>query len=113
MKKSVSLLMVMAVFATSCASSTMIRSDDKDAKIYVDGEYRGQGSVSHMDQKTSFETTLVRFEKPGCKGQTFHMPRGEQFQVGPFIGGLFVLVPFLWVAGYKSEHSYEYSCTKI
>jgi hypothetical protein len=33
--------------------------------------------------------------------------RNEEFQLGPCIGGVFFLVPFLWVMGYNPEHNYE------
>ncbi len=28
----------------------------------------------------------------------------------PCAGGVFVLVPFLWIQKYKAEHVYEYEC---
>jgi hypothetical protein len=33
--------------------------------------------------------------------------RNEQFSVGACIGGVLVLVPFLWIMGYKPDHTYE------
>jgi len=110
MRKLTSLIVVLFLF-TSCASSTVIRSSDPAAKIYVDGEYRGIGSVSHTDSKTAFAHTSLRFEKAGCKEQNVTLDRGQEFKVGPFIGGLFLLVPLLWVSGYKAENTFEYSCT--
>jgi hypothetical protein len=38
--------------------------------------------------------------------------RNEQFSVGACIGGVLVLVPFLWIMEYKPEHSYELTPAK-
>ncbi len=101
---------VLIAFTGGCASSTMIRSTDPDAKIYIDGEYRGVGQVQHTDTKIVGASTSVKIEKPGCEPQSFVLNRSEEFQVGACIGGVLVLVPFLWIMGYKSEHNYEYAC---
>ena len=94
----------------SCSSTTLIRSTDPSVKIYVDGEYAGKGVVSHTDTKTVGSTTSVRFEKAGCEPRFFNMSRSEEFDVGACIGGVFVLVPFLWIQKYKAEHNYEFEC---
>jgi hypothetical protein len=99
-----------AVLFADCSSSTMIRSTDPDAKIYVDGELIGKGSAAYSDTKTVLSSTLVRMEKPGCAPVTNMMSRSE-FDVGACIGGVFLLFPFLWIEKYKSEYNYEYSCT--
>jgi hypothetical protein len=50
MKKLISALVATAFFA-SCSSTTMIRSTDPQAKIFVDGEYKGVGTATHTDTK--------------------------------------------------------------
>ena len=96
----------------ACSSTTMIRSTDPDAKIYIDGEYKGKGQVGYSDTKTVFSSTQVRVEKPGCEPLNITMSRNE-FDVGACIGGVFLLVPFLWIQKYKPEHTYEYTCRAI
>jgi hypothetical protein len=99
-----------AVLFADCSSSTMIRSTDPDAKIYVDGELMGKGSVAYSDTKTVLSSTSVRMEKPGCAPVTNMMSRSE-FDVGACIGGVFLLFPFLWIEKYKPEYNLEYSCS--
>lgn len=110
MKKLVTGLMAIAFFA-SCSSTTMIRSTDSQAKIYVDGELKGTGTATHTDSKTIGSTTSVRIEKAGCEPQFYSFSRNEEFDAGACLGGVFVLVPFLWIQKYKAEHNYEYTCT--
>ncbi|HJN95081.1 MAG TPA: hypothetical protein QGF41_05150 [Gammaproteobacteria bacterium] len=37
------ILILAILFTTACSSSTVIRSSDPDARIYVNGEYLGTG----------------------------------------------------------------------
>jgi hypothetical protein len=99
-----------AVLFADCSSSTMIRSTDPDAKIYIDGELMGKGSIAYSDTKTILTSTVVRMEKPGCAPVTNIMSRSE-FDVGACIGGVFLIVPFLWIEKYKPEFNYEYTCS--
>ncbi len=105
-------LTIALVSIVNCSSTTLIRSSDPEAKIYVDGEFKGKGSVSHTDQKTVGGTTQVRMEKEGCEPVYYNFSRNEEFDAGACIGGVFVLVPFLWIQKYKPEHTYEYACSK-
>jgi hypothetical protein len=97
------------VLFANCSSSTMIRTTDPDAKIYVDGEMMGKGSVNYSDTKTILSSTTVKIQKPGCAPVTNMISRSE-FDVGACIGGVFLAVPFLWIEKYKPEYNFEYSC---
>lgn len=101
------------VFVAGCASTTMIRSNNPNAKIYVDGELKGTGTASVTDTKIVGTVTNVKLEAPGCQPQTFTYSRSEEFDVGACAGGVFLLVPFLWVMKYKPEHSFEYECRPV
>ncbi len=103
--------MALTIFA-SCSSTTTITSTDKDAKIYVDGEFKGKGSVTHTDTKTYGSTTSVRIAKDGCEDKNYYFQRNEEFDAGACAGGVFALVPFLWIMKYKPVHSYEFECKK-
>ena len=100
----------------SCASTTTIRaidskdSVDKNVKIYLDGQYKGKGEVTHSDTKIIGATTLISLKKENCKTVNHTLARSERLQVGPLIAGIFFLVPLLWIMGYNPLHSYEYSC---
>lgn len=96
----------------ACSSTTMIRSTDADAKIFVDGEYKGKGTVTHSDTKMVGATTSVRLEKAGCEPKHFTFSRNEEFDAGACAGGVLVLVPFLWIQKYKAERVYEFECSK-
>lgn len=108
--KNIVLILMSAVVFASCSSTTLIRSTDPQAKIYVDGELAGTGTVTHTDTKIVGSTTSIRIEKPGCEPAFFTMSRSEEFDAGACAGGVFVLVPFLWIEKYKAERTYEYNC---
>ena len=108
MRSIISLLLV--VMFVSCSSTTTITSTDSKAKIYVDGEYKGTGVATHTDTKIVGSSTSVRISKKGCKDRTFVFSRSEEFDPGACAGGVFVLVPFLWVMKYKASRTYEYEC---
>lgn len=114
MKKSFRVLIAAALSMSfiACSSTTTIRSTDPEAKIYVDGEYKGKGTVTHTDTKTVGSSTSVRLEKPGCEQRNYTFTRNEEFDAGACAGGVFVLVPFLWIQKYKPEHVYEFECEK-
>lgn len=104
---------VLAPFLTlsfGCSSSTIIQSSDPAAKIYVDGMYLGKGSVSYSDTKIVGSTTMVTLKKEGCEPQNFTFSRNEEFDAGACAGGVFVLVPFLWIQKYRPMHHYEFEC---
>lgn len=97
---------------SSCASTTLIRSETPDVKVYADGNYLGKAPVSYTDTKIIGSTTTFMLKKDGCQERTYTISRSEEFQVGPCVGGVLVLVPFLWVMGYKPERTFSYDCEK-
>lgn len=105
------LLLVMAcALLAACSSSTMIRTSDPDARIYVNGEYVGTGEAEYSDRKVSFSKNVVTLKKAGCAEQRYEFRRNEDPDGGAIIGGLLVGVPFLWVTEYKGHRAYEYEC---
>ncbi|MBT4793376.1 MAG: PEGA domain-containing protein [Halobacteriovoraceae bacterium] len=106
-------LILLITFFSACSSTTLITSSDKDAKIYIDGEYKGSGSVTHTDTKIIGSSTIVKIKKKGCEPTIQVFSRNEEFDAGACAGGVFTLVPFLWVMKYKPTHTYEYECKKL
>lgn len=104
------LLLVLAMLLTSCSSTTLITSTDKDAKIYLDGMYVGKGQYTQTDTKIVGATTMVQLKKEGCEDQMYVYSRSEEFDVGACIGGAILIVPFLWIMKYKPLHNYEFEC---
>jgi hypothetical protein len=105
--KTISLLMAWSVFLASCASTTMIQSDPGGAKVYLNGEPVGTTPYTHQDTRIVGSTTTVRLEKEGYDPFHTSFSRDEEVDVGAIIGGIFVLVPFLWTMKYKPVHFYE------
>lgn len=102
----------------SCTSTTTIRAlktsgdVDRDVKIYLDGGYVGKGEVTHSDTKIVGATTDITLKKQGCRSSNRHFSRSERLSVGALVGGIFFLIPFLWVMEYNPVHSYEFECDK-
>ena len=111
MKSLLAVLMSSALlFQMSCASTTVINSSPSGAKLYIDGSLVGKTPYTYSDTKIVGSTTMIKLKKDGC--QTFNgtMARSEKFEVGPCIGGVLVLVPFLWVMGYNPSRTFELEC---
>lgn len=105
--KSISLLLVGSILLTSCASTTIINSNPSGAKVYLNGESVGITPYTHRDTKIVGSTTSVKLEKEGYEPLNTSFSRDEEADVGAIIGGIFVLVPFLWTMKYKPAHTYE------
>lgn len=50
---------------------------------------------------------VVKLEKEGFRPFVTTITKDEQVDVGAIIGGLFVVVPFLWTMKYQPVHNYE------
>ena len=72
--------------------------------------YLGVTSYTYSDTKIVGSTTQVSLKKAGCREKNVIMTRSEKFEVGPCIGGVLVLVPFLWIMGYQPQRTYELEC---
>ncbi|MCL6258213.1 SHOCT domain-containing protein [Aquiflexum sp. TKW24L] len=104
--RSVALFLAVAIFFASCASTTMIQSNPSDAKLYMNGEYMGNTPYAYRDTKVVGSSTLVKLEKEGYNPFNTSFSRDEELDVGALIGGLFLLVPFLWIMKYKPFRTY-------
>ncbi len=91
----------------ACSSETVIRSNPPGAKVFIDGSYVGTTPYTMSDTKIVGSTTNVRLEYPGYAPFSASIHRSEEFDVVACIGGVFLLVPFLWIMGYKPDHTFE------
>ncbi len=91
----------------ACSSSTVIRSNPSGAKVFLDGAYVGTTPYTLSDRKIVSSSTSVRLEYPGFAPMQTTISRSEEFSVLACIGGIFLLVPFLWIMDYKPDHTYE------
>ena len=99
--------MIFLILFSSCASSTIIDSSPSNATIYLNGEKVGQTPYRHRDTKIVGSTNDVRVEKVGYKTYNTTFSKNEEIAVGPLIGGIFVLIPYLWIMKYKKARVYE------
>jgi hypothetical protein len=107
------LILLAAALLAACSSSTTIRVADADARIYVDGEYRGMGETRYSDRKLAFTTLDVSVRKDGCEEQNYRIRRNERPDVGAIVFGYYLAVPMLWLSQYKEQHHYEFYCEQI
>lgn len=105
--KLTSLILAGSLLFASCASSTMIQSNPSGAKVYLNGEAVGTTPYTYTDTKIVGSTTSVKLEKEGYETLNTSFSRSEQADVGAIIGGIFVLVPFLWTMKYNPSRTYE------
>jgi hypothetical protein len=102
-----SLFLALSILLASCSSTTLIQSTPTQAKVYLNSELVGETPYRHTDSKIVGSSMVVKLEKEGYKPFVTTITKDEQVDVGAIIGGLFVLVPFLWTMKYQPTHSYE------
>lgn len=105
--KTISLFLTLGILLSGCASTTMINSIPDGAKVYLNEELAGTTPYLHSDTRIVGSTNRVRLEKEGYVTLQTTFARDEEADAGAIIGGIFLLVPFLWTMKYKSEHNYE------
>jgi hypothetical protein len=89
-----------------CASSTVLQSQPQGARVLLNGQPVGTTPYTMTDTKIVGSTTQVRLEYPGYQPLDTFISRNEEVDVLALIGGLLVLVPFLWVMRYQATHMY-------
>jgi hypothetical protein len=101
------LVAAMAAALAGCGSSTIIQSQPSGAKVFLDGMAAGNTPYTMSDTKIVGSSTQIRLEYPGYQPLNTVISRNEEFDVLACIGGVFVLVPFLWIMKYKPVHQFE------
>lgn len=99
--------LIIALSVTACASTTAINSEPSGATVFLNGERVGTTPYTHSDTKIIGSTNTVVLKKEGYQDFNTVFSRNENANVGAIIGGVFVLVPFLWAMDYKPNHNYE------
>ena len=105
--KLISVILIVTVLFSSCASTTVIQSIPSGAKVYLNEEEVGQTPYTMQDTKIIWTSTVVKLKKDGYKIFNTTITRNEEADVGPIIGGFFCTVPWLWAMKYKPIHKYE------
>ena len=104
--RSISLFLALSILFASCSSTTMIQSSPSKAKVYLDGAFVGETPYIHRDSKIVGSSMVVKLEKEGFNPLVTTITKDEEVNVGAIIGGLFVVVPFLWTMQYQAVHNY-------
>ncbi|WP_031426899.1 PEGA domain-containing protein [Flavimarina sp. Hel_I_48] len=104
--RSVSLILV-AILLMGCGSTTVIDSIPSNANLYINDQNVGQTPYKHRDSKIVGSSNSIRIEKEGYNSYKTSFSKDEKVAVAPLIGGVFFLVPFLWVMKYEKGHLYE------
>lgn len=105
--KMLAVVMAFSILLSSCASSTMIESIPNGASLYMDGEKVGTTPYLYKDTKIVGSSTEIRLEREGYETFRTSLVRNEEADAGAIVGGIFLLVPFLWTMKYKPTHTYE------
>jgi len=98
-------------FFSSCTSSTLITSEPKGAKLYIDSEYVGDTPYVMADQKFTTTCTQIKIEKTGFETINTQICKDEQIDIGAAISGVFLYIPWLWILGYSPVHEYTLKST--
>jgi len=97
----------MLAILSACSSTTMIHSVPPGAKVYADGNFIGSAPIPYKDNKVSLSNTRFRLEKEGYDPLEVVVMKDEEAHVGAIIGGIFFILPWLWILQYKPERTYE------
>lgn len=106
-KKNLTLLLLVIITFANCSSTTKISSSPEGAKVYINNEFKGKTPYIHKDTKIVGSSIVVKLKKENYKEFSTVITKDEEFNTGACVGGVFVLVPFLWIMQYQPEHKYE------
>jgi hypothetical protein len=105
MKKLV-VLTIDLFFLLGCASTTLIKSNPPGAKLSIDGQFIGETPQFYTDKAIAGTVRTVTLKKEGYKDFIGYIKR-EKLSVPALVGGIFLLVPFVWILEYPSQYGFE------
>ena len=105
--RTVSFVLACSILLVSCSSTTLIQSNPSRAKVYLDGQLVGETPYEHTDSKIVGSSMSVEIEKEGFKPLITTINKDEEADIGAIVGGLFFVVPYLWILKYKPVHNYD------
>lgn len=91
----------------SCSSTTLLISTPPDAKVYIDGKYKGYTPYRHSDASISGSQKIVEIKKEGYDDFQTILTKKGRAHAGAIVGGIFLLIPFIWVVQYDLQYKYE------
>ncbi len=102
----VAFALAILILGESCASSTNIFTEPKGADVYLNGIRVGKTPYTMTDTKIVGSITQLTLKKEGYEDMNVTIARNEELDVGALIGGILVLIPFLWIQKYSPVHQY-------
>jgi hypothetical protein len=75
--------------------------------VFVDGSYVGDTPAGYRDHAIAGTQHHVELRMDGYENHHATISRNHHVNVGAAIGGIFVVVPFLWVMDYPSFRIYQ------
>ena len=106
-KRPVCSLLASAILISGCVSTTLFRTTPEGSDVYVKGQRIGKTPYYYSDSKAAFSSTPVTFKKKGYTDLNIILKKDEGVNIGAFIGGLFMIFPFIWITKYDEKHTYE------
>jgi hypothetical protein len=92
---------------TGCVSSTVLQSQPPGARVFLNNVPVGTTPYTLSDSNIVGTATAVRLEYPGYQPLNTYIVRNEELDALALVGGIFLLVPFLWVMKYNPQHFYQ------
>lgn len=105
MKRPIALTAVF-FFLFGCASTTLIKSNPSGANLQTDGTPLGETPCFYTDKAVAGTTKVVTLKKEGYKDYYGYIKR-EKLSIPALIGGIFLIVPFVWILEYPSQYDFE------
>ena len=81
-----------------------MQSQPPGARVFLNGVPVGTTPYTMTDTNMTGTATQVRFEYPGFEPFNTMIVRSEELDPLALIGGILLLVPFLWILGYQPTH---------
>ena len=106
MIKKIAALLVLISFLVGCSSTTMITSNPPGARLYIDDIYKCETPCSYTDSAPMGTAKTVLLKKEGFQ-ETRAKIRKEELDIGPLIGGIFFIFPYVWMMKYPSDYTFE------
>jgi len=96
-------IVLINLFLTSCASTTVLRTRPLGADVFVDGIKVGKTPYEYTDQKWYFGKTEIEIKKEGYESYRRVLHRNENIDWGALLG----LVSIPWAGKYSSEYLFH------
>ncbi|MEM9064534.1 MAG: PEGA domain-containing protein [Planctomycetota bacterium] len=94
------------VVLSGCSSTTVINTRPQGARIYVEGQLIGTSPVEYTDSAITGSKREVRIELDRYETITGSFSRNGKVNADAIVGGIFLLVPYLWAMDYEDEYTF-------